>query len=57
MYFILKEDKQKALELLKQKINGEIKFIYNERSKQIGYSRMQLSRLSQEVEKKIFTNC
>lgn len=52
MCFILKKDKQKALELVKQKINGEIKITYNEISKQTGYSRMQLSRLSQEVEKK-----
>ena len=52
MRFILKKDKQKALELVKQKINGEIKITYNEISKQTGYSRMQLSRLSQEVEKK-----
>ncbi|MDO5850476.1 MAG: hypothetical protein Q4P14_04605, partial [Methanobacteriaceae archaeon] len=43
---------KKALELLKQKINGEIKITYNEISNQTGYSRMQLSRLSQEVEKK-----
>ena len=48
----MKKDKQKALELVKQKINGEIKIAYNEISKQTGYSRMQLSRLSQEVEKK-----
>ena len=46
------KNKQKALELLKQKINGEIKITYNEISSQTGYSRMQLSRLSQEVEKK-----
>lgn len=52
MCFILNKNKQKALELLKQKINGEIKITYNEISKQSGYSRMQLSRLSQEVEKK-----
>ena len=52
MYFILKKDKQKVLELLKQKNNGEIKITYNEISKQTRYSRMQLNRLSQEVEKK-----
>ena len=46
MCFILKKDKQKALELVKQKINGEIKITYNEISKHTGYSRMQLSRLS-----------
>ena len=48
----MKKDKQKALELLKQKNNGEIIITYNEISKQTGYSRMQLSRLSQEIEKK-----
>ena len=48
----MKKDKQKALELLKQKNNGEIKITYNEISKQTRYSRMQLNRLSQEVEKK-----
>lgn len=52
MCFILKKDKQKALDLLKQKINNEIKITYNEISKQTGYSRMQLSRFSQEIEKK-----
>lgn len=46
------KDKQKALELIKQKINGEIKITYDEISKKTGYSRMQLNRFSQEVEKK-----
>ena len=48
----MKKDKQKALNLLKQKINGEIIVTYNEIAKQTGYSRMQLSRLSIEIEKK-----
>lgn len=48
----LKKDKQKALNLLRQKNNGEIKITYNEISRQTGYSRMQLSRLSLEIEKK-----
>lgn len=48
----MKKDKQKALNLLRQKINDEIKITYNEISKQTGYSRMQLNRLSQEIEKK-----
>lgn len=52
MCFILKKNKQRALKLLKQKINGEIIITYNEISSKTGYSRMQLSRLSQEVEKK-----
>ena len=52
MCFILKKDKQKALELLKQKINGEIKITYNEISRETGYEKRQLIRLSQKVEKK-----
>lgn len=52
MCFILKKDKEKALNLLKQKNNGEIKITFNEISNQTGYSRMQLSRLSQMIEKK-----
>ena len=48
----MKKDKQKALELLKQKINGEIKITYNEISRETGYEKRQLIRLSQEVEKK-----
>ena len=48
----MKKDKEKALNLLKQKINGEIKITYNEISVQTGYSRMQLNRLSNEIEKR-----
>lgn len=48
----MKKDKKKALELLKLKINGEIIITYNKISLQTGYSRMQLSRLAQEIEKK-----
>jgi hypothetical protein len=48
----LKKDKQIALELLKQKINGEIKITYKEISNQTGYGKRQLIRLSQETEKK-----
>jgi hypothetical protein len=48
----LKKDKQKALELLKQKINGEIIISYQQIANQTGYSRMQLSRLSKNIEKK-----
>ena len=57
MCFILKKDKQKALELLKQKINGEIRTPYNEISKKTGYEKRQLISLSQEVEKRILKNC
>lgn len=50
--FILKKDKEKVLKLLKQRINGEIIITYNEISYQTGYSRMQINRLSKEIEKK-----
>ena len=52
MCFILKKDKRKALELIKQKNNGEVKITYNEISKQTGYSKMQLNRFSRKIEKK-----
>ena len=48
----MKKNKRKALELLKQKNNGEIIISYSNISKLTGYSRMQLSRLSIEIEKK-----
>ena len=50
MCFILKKDKQKALELVKQKINGEIKITYNEISKQTGYSsRLTKSPIDERI--------
>ncbi len=49
----MKKDKQKALKLLKQKINGEIKVTYKEISTQTGYGKRQLIRLFQELEKDI----
>ena len=52
MCFILKKDKQKALELIKQKNNGEIKITYKEISYKTGYEKRQLIRFSQEIEKK-----
>lgn len=52
MCFILIKDKQKALQLIKMKNNGEIKITYNEISKQTGYEKRQLIRFSQEIEKK-----
>ena len=52
MCFILKKDKQKALKLLKQKINGEIKITYREIANISNYSLPQIKRFSQEVEKK-----
>ena len=48
----MQKDKEKALNLLKQKINGEIVITYNEIGKQTNYSRMQLHRLLQQIEKK-----
>ena len=48
----MKKDKKKALELLKQKINGEIKITYKEIAKESNYSLPQIKRLSQEIEKK-----
>ena len=46
------KNKQKALELLKQKNNGELKITYGDISNQTGYGKRQLIRLSKEVEKK-----
>ena len=46
------KDKEKALNLLKQKINGEIKITYQEITRQTNYSRMQLFRFFNEIEKK-----
>ena len=46
------KDKKKALNLLKQKNSGEIIITYKEISSQTGYSRMHLSRLANEIEKK-----
>ena len=48
----MQKDKEKALNLLKQKINGEIVITYREIGKQTNYSRMQLHRLLQQIEKK-----
>ena len=52
MYFILKKDKQKALNLLKQRINGEIKITYQEIADKSNYSLPQIKRLAKEIEKK-----
>ena len=48
----MQKDKEKALNLLKQKVNGEIKITYREITKQTGYQERQLIRLSQQIEKK-----
>ena len=52
MWFILKKNKQKALELLKQKVNGEIKITYHQIANISNYSLPQIKRLSKEIEKK-----
>ena len=48
----MQKSKKKALELLKQKINGEIKITYSEIALESNYSIPQIKRLSKEVEKK-----
>lgn len=48
----MKKDKRKALELLQQKINGEIKISYKEIAKQCGYERKQINRFLSEIEKR-----
>ena len=50
--FFIKKDKTKALELLKQKINGEIIITYKEIANQTGYERKQINRFLSEIEKK-----
>lgn len=52
MCFILKRDKRKVLNLLKQKINGEIKITYQEIADKSNYSLPQIKKLSKEIEKK-----
>jgi len=46
------KNKEKALEMLKKKTNGEEKITYKEISRVTGYSKRQLIRLSIEVEKR-----
>ena len=48
----MKKDKEKALNLLKQKTNGEIKMTYQEIANKTGYSRKQINRFLNEIEKK-----
>ena len=48
----MKKDKEKALNLLKQKINGEIKITYQEIANKTGYERKQINRFLKEIEKK-----
>ena len=46
------KDKVKALDLLKQKINGEIIISFNDIAKQTGYERKQINRFYNQIEKK-----
>jgi len=46
------KNKEKALEKLKQKINGEEKITYKEIGRQTGYGERQLKRLITEIEKR-----
>ena len=48
----MSKDKAKALELLKKKINGEEKITYSEITRQTGYKKCHLIRLSKELEKR-----
>ena len=46
------KDKKQALDLLKQKLHGELVITYKEITRKTGYKRSQLFRLSKEIEKK-----
>lgn len=46
------KNKEYALKLLKQKLNGEISIAYKEISNLTGYSKRQLIRLNIDIEKK-----
>ena len=48
----MKKDKKKTLELLKQKLNGEIKITYSEISRKTGYNSKYLIELAKKVEKR-----
>ena len=48
----MEKNKLKALELLKQKVNGEIKITYPEIARQTGYQKCHLIRLTKEIEKR-----
>lgn len=48
----MKKDKQKALELLKKKINGEIIISYQQIAEKTGYERKQINRFLNQIEKK-----
>ena len=48
----MKKDKKKALELIKQKVNGEIIMSYKQIADETGYERKQINRFVNEIEKK-----
>ena len=48
----MQKDKEKALNLLKQKVNGEIEITYQEIAFQSGYERKQINRFLNQIEKK-----
>ena len=48
----MQKDKEKALNLLKQKVNGEIEITYQEIAFQSGYERKQINRFLKQIEKK-----
>lgn len=54
--FYFGKNKQKVLELIKQKNNGELKITYKEVSNQTRYEKRQLIRFSQAIEKKDIDN-
>lgn len=48
----MEKDKKKALELLKQKLNGEIKITYSQIARQTGYNSKYLIELAKDIEKR-----
>ncbi len=48
----MKKDKKDVLEMLYKKLNKELNVTYEEISRQTGYSRMQLSRLTKKLKEK-----
>jgi len=49
--FILKKNKELALNLLKQKVNGEINLTFKDIAFQSGYERKQINRFYNQIEK------
>ena len=53
MWFTLRKNKQKALELSKQKVNGEMKITYQQIANISNYSLPLIKHLCKEIKKKI----